>query len=187
MNVIHRSQSVSNYHWDMGRNFRGFSIQSGETEGRRNRKTWKNYVYVEFPLETFVEIRVSLDIEGSSPSPIQNCPTKSSPRYSKPITNSLVVLEPRLVACKTENTETNRATTGENENEARLNTSNRRGERPQAQNTQEVSDRVSEQCSYECAQTRKKRDSACLQLVVQECSCQLLVRVQSDPHNRIRG
>ena len=40
---------------------------------------------------------------------------------------------------------------------------------PQARNTREVSDRVAEQCSYECAQTR---DSACLGLLVrvQRCS-----------------
>ena len=59
--------------------------------------------------------------------------------------NSLVVLEPKLVAWKTENTETNR-TTGGKEDEERLNTSSRRGERSQARNTQEVSDRVAEEC-----------------------------------------
>ena len=57
--------------------------------------------------------------------------------YSKPITLSL---EPRLVACKTENTQkpkehTNQKSTLGEENEGRLNTSSRRGERQQAQNT----------------------------------------------------
>ena len=52
------------------------------------------------------------------------------------------------------------------ENEERLNTSNRRGERPPAQNRREVSVRVPEQCSSECTQTRKKRESAGLELVM---------------------